>query len=31
VRIVDVEGNCLRVEPEHALPPREPSGPLPPE
>jgi membrane protein implicated in regulation of membrane protease activity len=21
VRIVDVEGNCLRVEPEHALPP----------
>jgi hypothetical protein len=31
VRIVDVEGNCLRVEPEHALPPRQPSGPLPPE
>jgi membrane protein implicated in regulation of membrane protease activity len=24
VRIVDVEGNCLKVEPEHALPP--PSG-----
>jgi membrane protein implicated in regulation of membrane protease activity len=22
VRIVDVEGNCLKVEPEHALPPR---------
>ena len=25
VRIVDVEGNCLKVEPEHALP-RRPSG-----
>jgi len=21
VRVVDVEGNCLKVEPEHALPP----------
>ena len=24
VRIVDIEGNCLKVEPEHRLPP--PSG-----
>ena len=32
VRVVDIEGNCLKVEPEHVLPPRpEPSAPLPPE
>ena len=32
VRIVDVEGNCLKVEPEHVLPPpQEPSEPPPPE
>jgi len=30
VRIVDVEGNCLKVEPEHVLPPpQEPSVPPP--
>ncbi|HEX5259190.1 MAG TPA: NfeD family protein [Sphingomicrobium sp.] len=30
VRIVDIEGNCLKVEPEHVLPPpQEPSAPLP--
>jgi hypothetical protein len=30
VRIVDVEGNCLKVEPEHVLPPQqEPSAPPP--
>ena len=32
VRIVDVEGNCLKVEPEHVLPPPlEPSAPPPSE
>ena len=32
VRIVDIEGNCLKVEPEHVLPPRqEPSAPPPAE
>jgi membrane protein implicated in regulation of membrane protease activity len=32
VRIVDVEGNCLKVEPEHVLPPpQEPSAPPPSE
>jgi hypothetical protein len=32
VRIVDFEGNCLKVEPEHVLPlPEEPSAPTPPE
>ena len=32
VRIVDVDGNCLKVEPEHVLPPPPaPSAPLPPE
>ena len=32
VRIVDVEGNCLKVEPEHLLPPpQEPSAPPRPE
>ena len=32
VRIVDVDGNCLKVEPEHVLPPPPaPSSPLPPE
>jgi membrane protein implicated in regulation of membrane protease activity len=32
VRIVDVEGNCLKVEPEHVLPPpQEPSAPPPAE
>jgi membrane protein implicated in regulation of membrane protease activity len=30
VRIVDVDGNCLKVEPEHVLPPpQEPSAPPP--
>jgi membrane protein implicated in regulation of membrane protease activity len=31
VRILDVDGNCLKVEPEHVLPPPAPSAPLPPE
>ena len=29
VRIVDIEGNCLKVEPEHALPPAWACGPAP--
>jgi hypothetical protein len=29
VRIVDVEGNCLKVEPEHVLPPPASASPLP--
>ena len=29
VRIVDIEGNCLKVEPEHVLPPPVPSAPPP--
>jgi membrane protein implicated in regulation of membrane protease activity len=30
VRIVDIDGNCLKVEPEHVLPPpQEPSAPPP--